>query len=126
MKLLFTNHNEICTISLELQTPDKKPITLRARPPSTGYPNRLPILAVETEMPSYIRLSILKRAEVQEMRWPMNFMVVLLGISQAQSILHCRSVLDALEVVVPAADIRHHVEAHKPAGHNVGSTSHAA
>ena len=57
----FTNHDRICTIVLELQTPDKKPITLRARPPSHGYPNNVPIISVEAELPSYIRLSILKK-----------------------------------------------------------------
>ena len=57
----FTNHNRICEVTLELQTPSHKPIKLRARPPSKGYPHRLPILTVEAELPAYIRLSILKR-----------------------------------------------------------------
>ena len=57
----FTNHNRICEVVLELQTSSRKPIKLRARPPTTSYPHRLPILAVEAELPAYIRLSILKR-----------------------------------------------------------------
>nr|POE62389.1 putative atp-dependent rna helicase ucp12 [Quercus suber] len=57
----YTNHNRICSIKLEIQTSAKKPILLRARPPSIGYPYELPILSIETELPSYIRLSILKQ-----------------------------------------------------------------
>lgn len=57
----FTNHDRICTTLLELQTPGKKAFIVRARPPSQGYPNTLPILSIETELPAYIRLSILKR-----------------------------------------------------------------
>ena len=56
----FTNHNRICELTLELQTPARKPIRLRARPPSKGYPNALPVLTIEAELPAYIRLSILK------------------------------------------------------------------
>lgn len=44
----------------------------------------------------------------------MNFAVVLFGVGQLQAILHAWAVLDTLEVVVPAADIRNHVEAHEP------------
>ena len=57
----FTNHDRICEITLEFQTPARKSIMLRARPPSQGYPNTLPILALESELPAYIRLSILKQ-----------------------------------------------------------------
>ena len=57
----FTNHDRICTITLELQTPAKKAILLRARPPGSGYPNTVPVLSVEAELPAYIRLSILKQ-----------------------------------------------------------------
>ncbi|KAK3701226.1 putative ATP-dependent RNA helicase ucp12 [Vermiconidia calcicola] len=57
----FTNHDRICTVTLELSTPSQKPIVLRARPPSGSYPHNLPILLVETELPAYIRLSILKK-----------------------------------------------------------------
>lgn len=49
----------------------------------------------------------------------MDFAVVLLGVSQLQAILHAWAVLDTLEVVVPAANIRNHVEAHEPA-HSTG------
>jgi ATP-dependent RNA helicase DHX57 len=58
----FTNHNGVCTITLELLTPTKKPIILRARPPISGYPNTLPVLSLEAELPAYVRLSILKKA----------------------------------------------------------------
>nr|OQO26497.1 hypothetical protein B0A51_08085 [Rachicladosporium sp. CCFEE 5018] len=56
-----TDHDRICTIQLELQTPSKKPITLRARPPSHGYPRSVPTLSIEADLPAYIRLSILKQ-----------------------------------------------------------------
>ncbi|KAK5122101.1 hypothetical protein LTR85_004347 [Meristemomyces frigidus] len=57
----LTNHNRIATITLELQTPSKKPILLRARPPSVGYPYTVPVLSIEADLPAYIRLSILKQ-----------------------------------------------------------------
>ena len=57
----LTNHDRICAITLELQTPLKKLITLRTRPPSTGYPKTLPTLSIEAELSAYIRLSILKQ-----------------------------------------------------------------
>ena len=57
----YSNHDRIATIKLESQTASKKPITLRARPPSWGYPNALPILSVEADLPAYIRLSVLKQ-----------------------------------------------------------------
>lgn len=44
----------------------------------------------------------------------MDFAVVFLGVGQLQAILHAWAVLHTLEVVVPAANIRHHVEAHEP------------
>lgn len=56
-----TNHNRICTIVLELQTPNKTPVTLRARPPTCGYPCTLPVLSIEADMPAYVRLSVLKQ-----------------------------------------------------------------
>lgn len=56
----YTNHDRICTIALEVRTPSKTAIILRARPPSSGYPNSVPTLAVEAELPAYIRLSILR------------------------------------------------------------------
>nr|POF13657.1 putative atp-dependent rna helicase ucp12 [Quercus suber] len=57
----YTNHDRICSIRLEIQTAAKKPILLRARPPSIAYPYELPILSVEADLPAYIRLSILKQ-----------------------------------------------------------------
>lgn len=56
-----TNHDRLCTITLELQSPSKKPIVLRARPPSSGYPSALPIISVDADLPAYVRLSILKK-----------------------------------------------------------------
>ena len=44
----------------------------------------------------------------------MDFAVVLLGVGQLQAVLHAWAVLHTLEVVVPAANIRHHIEAHEP------------
>ncbi|KAF7184927.1 putative ATP-dependent RNA helicase ucp12 [Pseudocercospora fuligena] len=60
----FTNHERICTIVLELQTSSKQPIVVRARPPSGGYPNTLPLLAIEAALPAYVRLAILKQVLV--------------------------------------------------------------
>ncbi|EME86470.1 uncharacterized protein MYCFIDRAFT_84602 [Pseudocercospora fijiensis CIRAD86] len=57
----FTNHERTCSIMLELQTPSKQPIIIRARPPSKGYPNALPVLAIEAALPAYVRLAILKQ-----------------------------------------------------------------
>ena len=56
-----SNHDSVCAIALELQTPSKKAITLRARPPSAGYPDIPPVLGVKAELPAYMRLSILKQ-----------------------------------------------------------------
>lgn len=56
----LTKHERICTLELELRTPTKKTITLRARPPTKGYPNTVPTLSIEAEIPAYIKLSILK------------------------------------------------------------------
>ncbi|KXT04727.1 hypothetical protein AC578_9675 [Pseudocercospora eumusae] len=60
----FTNHERICTIVLQLQTPSKQPIVVRARPPSRGYPNTLPVLTIEAALPAYVRLAILKQVLV--------------------------------------------------------------
>ncbi|KAM0698548.1 hypothetical protein Q7P36_002015 [Cladosporium allicinum] len=56
----LTKSGDICTLILERQTPSKKPITLRARPPIKGYPNAAPTLSLEGELPAYIKLSVLK------------------------------------------------------------------
>ncbi|MGG6499184.1 UNVERIFIED_CONTAM: RWD domain-containing protein, partial [Bacteroidetes bacterium 56_B9] len=42
----------------------EKPIILRARPPSNGYPYTPPILSIEAELPAHVRLSILKKVLV--------------------------------------------------------------
>jgi ATP-dependent RNA helicase DHX57 len=54
-------HDQLCTITLELQTPSKKSIVLRARLPITCYPNAVPVLSIEADLPAYIRLSVLKK-----------------------------------------------------------------
>lgn len=59
---------------------------------------------------------ILESAELQKVCGPMDLAVILLGVCQLQTILHVCTVLDTLEVVVPTADIRNHVEAHEPVG----------
>ncbi|KAK4631705.1 Putative ATP-dependent RNA helicase ucp12 [Fulvia fulva] len=60
----YSNHDRICSITLDVQTQTKKPITLRARPPPGSYPDAVPILSVEAELPAYVRLSILKKVLV--------------------------------------------------------------
>jgi len=45
----------------------------------------------------------------------MNLMVVRVGVGQLDAVRHALVEPDALEVVVPAAHVRHHVEAHEPA-----------
>ncbi|KAK5167668.1 putative ATP-dependent RNA helicase ucp12 [Saxophila tyrrhenica] len=85
----FTNHDRICTISLELSIPAGKPVLLRARPPTLGYPEALPILSIEAELPAYIRLSILKRC--------LNFAATSL---KGEQMLY--SIVDWLEAEVPA------------------------
>jgi ATP-dependent RNA helicase DHX57 len=56
----FSKNEKTCSITLERQTPSKKPIVLRARPPIKGYPNVVPILSLEADLPAYLKLSILK------------------------------------------------------------------
>lgn len=58
----YTNHNRICTIKLDLQSPSKKPITLKARPPMSDYPSNIPVISIEADLPAYVRLSVLKQA----------------------------------------------------------------
>lgn len=58
----YTNHDRICTILLDLKTATKGSITLKARPPISGYPYSLPVISVEADLPAYVRLSILKQA----------------------------------------------------------------
>lgn len=56
----FVSHKTTCTIKLELQTSAGRAIVLRARS-ATAYPYDIPVLAIETDLPAYIRLSILKQ-----------------------------------------------------------------
>lgn len=60
----FTNHQRICTISLETSTPTNGLVVLRAQPPPQGYPQTLPTISIEAELPAYIRLSITKQCLV--------------------------------------------------------------
>ena len=71
---------------------------------------------LEVILPVSLCVHILQCGEIQEMLGPVHLVVELLGIGQLQAILHIGLVLDALEVVVPAAHIWNHVEAHEPAG----------
>ncbi|KAK8219947.1 putative ATP-dependent RNA helicase ucp12 [Zalaria obscura] len=53
-----------CQIVLEVQDHNDK-IVLHARKPSQAYPEHVPVLAVQANLPAYIRLSILKQALLQ-------------------------------------------------------------
>lgn len=91
--------------------------------------NGQPSLRHNTELgehvfPVCLRLDIFQLAEVQEMIWPVCLMVKLLRVGQLQAILHARAVLGALEIVVPAPHIRHHVEAHEPAHRTTQCAQH--
>ena len=65
-------------------------------------------------LPVCFIIDILQCTELQEVRWSVHFTVVLPWVSQLQTVSHAWAVLDALEIVVPAANIWHHVEAHEP------------
>ena len=56
----MTSSGKSCTVTFELQTTSNRPIVLRARPPRGQYPHVVPILSVEGDLPSHVRLSILK------------------------------------------------------------------
>ena len=58
-------------------------------------------------------VNILQCAELQKVCGPMHLTIVFSGIGQLQTVSHAGTVLDPLEVVVPAANIGHHVEAHE-------------
>ncbi|KAL1302347.1 hypothetical protein AAFC00_002754 [Neodothiora populina] len=53
-----------CSIVLEVADLPKSRFVLHARKPASGYPNSLPILALEAAIPAYIRLSILRQVLV--------------------------------------------------------------
>ncbi|KAF2485929.1 P-loop containing nucleoside triphosphate hydrolase protein [Neohortaea acidophila] len=57
----FTNHERISVVTLERKTTTGKPIHIRIQRPQAGYPHRPPVLAIDAELPAYIRLSILKQ-----------------------------------------------------------------
>ncbi|TKA29235.1 hypothetical protein B0A50_03745 [Salinomyces thailandicus] len=56
----YSGTSDGCIIQLELQTPSREPIRLRVRL-SKSYPTDLPAMAVETPLPAYIKLSILRQ-----------------------------------------------------------------
>ncbi|KAF2773151.1 P-loop containing nucleoside triphosphate hydrolase protein [Teratosphaeria nubilosa] len=55
-----SSSNGICSIRLELRTAAKESITLRARP-APSYPNALPAIGIEANLPAYVKLSILRQ-----------------------------------------------------------------
>ncbi|KAK3680044.1 putative ATP-dependent RNA helicase ucp12 [Recurvomyces mirabilis] len=59
----YSIRKSICSVELEVRTPNKSMITVRARP-SKDYPRSLPAVSVETSLPAYIKLSILRQALV--------------------------------------------------------------
>lgn len=61
------------------------------------------------------RLDFFKCAEVQEVIGSMSLMVEGVGVCQLDPICHPLIKSDTLEIEVPAAHIRHHVEAHESA-----------
>ncbi|KAF1982484.1 P-loop containing nucleoside triphosphate hydrolase protein [Aulographum hederae CBS 113979] len=52
----------VCRIQMQSARKTDKPTTVEIRKPPTGYPDTLPILNFEAKLPSYIRLSIVKKA----------------------------------------------------------------
>ncbi|KAK5119101.1 hypothetical protein LTR62_000312 [Meristemomyces frigidus] len=56
----YSAKGNICSIELEVRTPSKEMITVRARP-SKDYPNTLPAISLEAPLPAYIKLSILRQ-----------------------------------------------------------------
>mmetsp|Transcript_80169 Transcript_80169/g.158826 ORF Transcript_80169/g.158826 Transcript_80169/m.158826 type:complete len:245 (+) Transcript_80169:230-964(+) len=57
--------------------------------------------------------SLLLLCEIQEVRWPMAFVVVFTRVFNAQAVLHCDIVFLTHEVVVPNAVVWHHEETQK-------------
>lgn len=53
--------NSIVRVQLEVAAIDKGPVLLHVRKPRAGYPQNTPVLGLEADLPSYIRLSILKQ-----------------------------------------------------------------
>ncbi|GAM90609.1 hypothetical protein ANO11243_086540 [Dothideomycetidae sp. 11243] len=53
---------ECCRIKLEISSYKGPKVSLFVRKPRAGYPHRWPVVAVEAELPAYIRLSIVKKA----------------------------------------------------------------
>lgn len=52
---------DMCSISLEVPM-QAKPIRVNLRRPSKPYPQALPVISIHAELPSYIRLSIVRQA----------------------------------------------------------------
>jgi len=82
----------------------------------------VPAGSIEQVLSVSFIVNIFQCTELQEVRGPVHLAVVLLGVSQLQPIFHALTVLDTLEVVVPAAHIWHHVEAHEPISTDNGHT----
>ena len=70
--------------------------------------------STERILPVSLRLNFLQCTEVQEVIWPVSLVVEGVGVGQLDAISHPLVESDTLEIVVPAAHIRHHVEAHEP------------
>jgi len=51
-----------CRLTLEVPNYKGNTVTAFIRRPTKGYPNALPVLSIEANLPSYIRLSIVRRA----------------------------------------------------------------
>lgn len=83
----------------------------------------VPAGSIEQVLSVSFIVNIFQCTELQEVRGPVHLAVVLLGVGQLQSIFHALTVLDTLEVVVPAAHIWHHVKAHEPVSTDSGHTS---
>merc|ERR1719383_1138448 len=63
-----------------------------------------------------VGLAILGGGEIEEMRWPMDFVVKLLRVGQHQLVLHVGVVTNAHKVVVPRALGGNHEEAEESIG----------
>lgn len=62
-----------------------------------------------------LRLHLLQGAEIQEVVGSVGLMVEGVWVGQLDAVCHPLVEPDTLEIVVPAAHVRHHVEAHEPA-----------
>lgn len=70
-----------------------------------------------------IMLCVFQLRKLQKVRGPVNLVIKFARVGKLEPILHSGGVLHPLEVVVPAAHIWHHVEAHEPAGARRGQSA---